>query len=173
MHHSFEFVFMLAALVASPLSAAAQAGEGGVSAEPDPEQPGQSSTSATSQLERWHPEAFVDPSMGAASLAAHPKTQGIRPARIGFFTTMGLTAGGAALLAGGIVHLNRSSDPDFGPELRMPGAGLAFMSVGVVGMVLSGIVWARRGRRHDHGQASRSRQPRKAQRDLTRSAITF
>jgi len=50
------------ALLASPLSASAQTGEEGTSAEPSPKEPVQSTQPTQLRLERWHPETFDDPS---------------------------------------------------------------------------------------------------------------
>jgi hypothetical protein len=61
MKYVVGFVFV-AVLVASPLRVSAQAGEEGASAEPNAEQPPQPTEPTRSRLERWHPEAFDDPS---------------------------------------------------------------------------------------------------------------
>lgn len=61
MLHLFGFLCVLA-LVASPLSVGAQAGEEGTSAKPNAEEPVESTEPTGSRLERWHPEAFDDPS---------------------------------------------------------------------------------------------------------------
>jgi len=50
------------ALMASPLSVGAQAGEDGTSAKPNAEEPVQSTEPTGSRLERSHPEALPDPS---------------------------------------------------------------------------------------------------------------
>ena len=68
MRYLVGFVFVLA-LVASPLGVSAQAGEEGTSAEPSGEQPAQPTQPTPSRLERWHPEAFVDPSQPASEPA--------------------------------------------------------------------------------------------------------
>ena len=62
MRYLVGFVCVLAGLVASPLSVGAQAGEQRTSAEPNAEEPVQSTEPTGSRLERWHPEAFDDPS---------------------------------------------------------------------------------------------------------------
>jgi len=62
MRYLVGFMCVLAGLVASPLSVGAQAGEERTSAEPNAEEPVQSTEPTRSRLERWHPEAFVDPS---------------------------------------------------------------------------------------------------------------
>lgn len=49
-------------LAAFPLSASAQAEEVSASPAPNAEKPVQSKEPTRSRLERWHPEAFVDPS---------------------------------------------------------------------------------------------------------------
>ncbi len=61
MRYLFGFLCVLA-LVASPLSVGAQAGQEGTSAEPNAEEPVQSTEPTEARLERWHPEAFDDPS---------------------------------------------------------------------------------------------------------------
>ena len=53
MLYRFGFIWALAGLVASPLSASAQAGE----------------EEGSSRLERWHPEAFADPAAPATERA--------------------------------------------------------------------------------------------------------
>jgi hypothetical protein len=55
----FVCLMMLAVL---PLSVSAQGGEEAASAEPSAEQPEQSTGPTRTRLERWHPEAFSDPS---------------------------------------------------------------------------------------------------------------
>ena len=50
------------AMLVLPLSASAEAAEEGASAEPNAEQPAQPTEPTRSRLERWHPEAFDDPS---------------------------------------------------------------------------------------------------------------
>ena len=54
MRYLFGFIWVLAGLVASPPGASAQAGE----------------EEGNSRLERWHPEAFVDPAAPATERAA-------------------------------------------------------------------------------------------------------
>jgi len=54
MPYPFGFIWVLGGLVASPLSASAQAGE----------------ENSSSRLERWHPEAFVDPAAPTTERAA-------------------------------------------------------------------------------------------------------
>jgi hypothetical protein len=49
-------------VVALSQSVSAQAGEEGTSAKPNTEEPVQSTEPTRSRLERWHPEAFDDPS---------------------------------------------------------------------------------------------------------------
>jgi hypothetical protein len=58
----FVLAMVVAELVALPLSVSAQAGEEGTSAKPSAEEPVQSTEPTRSRLERWHPEAFDDPS---------------------------------------------------------------------------------------------------------------
>ncbi|MBW1757918.1 MAG: hypothetical protein JRJ80_17360 [Deltaproteobacteria bacterium] len=65
MRYLVGFVCVMA-LVALPQSGSAQAGEEGTSAEPSGEQPAQPTPSP---IERWHPEAFVDPSKPASEPA--------------------------------------------------------------------------------------------------------
>ena len=50
------------AMLMFPHSASAEATEEGASAEPNAEQPGESTEPIRSRLERWHQEAFEDPS---------------------------------------------------------------------------------------------------------------
>ena len=59
----------ICALGLVPLSAGAQAGKEGTSAEPSAEEPVQSTQPTRSRLERWHPEAFVDPTKPASDPA--------------------------------------------------------------------------------------------------------
>jgi hypothetical protein len=61
MRYLFGFLCVCALVWTSPESASAQAGEEGTSAEPSAEEPVQSPQPTRSRLERWHPEAFVDP----------------------------------------------------------------------------------------------------------------
>ncbi|MBW1760079.1 MAG: hypothetical protein JRE45_01370 [Deltaproteobacteria bacterium] len=63
MRYFVGFACVVVVLVASPLSASAQAGEEGTAAEPSAEQSVQSTQPTRSRLERWHPEAFVDPAL--------------------------------------------------------------------------------------------------------------
>ena len=55
-------LMLIFAMLVLPLSASAEAAEEGASAEPNAEQPGQLTEPTRSRLERWHPEAFYDPS---------------------------------------------------------------------------------------------------------------
>ncbi len=65
MLYLFRSMCVLAWLTASPLSVGAQAEAEGKSAEPNAEKPVQSAEPTRSRLERWHPEAFVDPTKSA------------------------------------------------------------------------------------------------------------
>lgn len=69
MRYFFGFLCVCALVVALPRSASAQTGEEGASAEPSPKEPVQSTQPTQSRLERWHPEAFVDPSKPASEPA--------------------------------------------------------------------------------------------------------
>jgi hypothetical protein len=69
MRYLFGFVCVLAGLVALPLSASAQAEKEGGSAEPSAEKPAQSTQPTRSRVERWHPEAYVDPTKPASEPA--------------------------------------------------------------------------------------------------------
>ena len=69
MRYLFGFICVCALAGALPLSASAQAGEEGASVEPSAEEPAQSSQWTQSRLERWHPEAFVDPTKPASEPA--------------------------------------------------------------------------------------------------------
>ena len=60
---------VLVGLVALPLNVSAQADDEGKAAEPSGEQPAQPTQPTPSRLERWHPEAFVDPSKPASEPA--------------------------------------------------------------------------------------------------------
>ena len=66
MRYLFGFLSVCALVGTSPLSAGAQGDEEGTTAEPSGEQPAQPTPS---WLERWHPEAFVDPSKPASEPA--------------------------------------------------------------------------------------------------------
>ncbi len=55
-------LMLIFAMLVLPLSASAEAAEEGASAETNSGQPGQPTEPPRSRLERWHPEAFDDPS---------------------------------------------------------------------------------------------------------------
>jgi hypothetical protein len=142
-------VMVLAGLVALPLSASAQAGE---------EEGG-------SRLERWHPEAFVDPAskptpsepppdepalqlklddagVGVVPPPPHPSggVPQLAGPRTGLIVSSVIVGVGAALWVGGAVHDAQNPPPD-AFALEIPNglivAGLTLTMVGSIGMVVS------------------------------------
>jgi hypothetical protein len=121
---------LVLALVAAPLSASAQEVEEGAALEPSAEEPAPSSEPAPEEpirgVQRWHPEAFVDPSkpaaepalqleLDAAGVEVTPKTAPLttaeqnrlrkRRVRIGVGVALGLVLVGAAI-GGGVAAAN-------------------------------------------------------------------
>jgi hypothetical protein len=149
MRYVVAFVLALA-LVASPLGAGAQAvEEGGL------------------RLERWHPEAFVDPAEPVASpqpqdpalrlevdstgLEIAPAAQTLedlerraKRARAGLIASAISVGVGGALFAGSVLYVAKSDndsasfDLNLGPNIAMGTFGAIFSFGGVIGLGLSG-----------------------------------
>lgn len=173
-------VCVLTGLLASPTSASAQAGdEGG------------------SRLERWHPEAFVDPTEPALQLELSPAGIDVEPisprtvdgytrdevelrvrrAKIGVGLSAVALAVGSSMVGGGMVS---SICISFGEPCPPPRSWIAPVSAGsvlVVGglvtIIVSSVALRRRKRDRDSlSQVSRGA-PHRARWDLARSRLVF
>lgn len=69
MRYVLGFLCVCALVGSLPLGVGAQDAEEGTSAEPSAEEPVQSPQPTRSRVERWHPEAFVDPTKPASEPA--------------------------------------------------------------------------------------------------------
>ena len=202
MRYLVGFVCVMA-LVALPQSASAQAGEEGTSAEPSGEQPAQPTQPTPSRLERWHPEAFVDPSQPASEPAlklevdstalevtpSPPRTPDgytleemdvrVRRAKIGVGVSgLGLVAGavmGLAVLGASMCPFTIPHDTTCPPSWVDPVgiAGLVLGVGGLVGIVASGILLRKRKRDRDSLRYAHIGTPRRAQWDVARSRLVF
>ena len=126
----FVLAMVFAVLVAFPLSVSAQDAEEGMTPEPSLQEPAPPSEPAPKEpvrgVERWHPEAFVDPSkpaaepalqleLDAAGVEVTPRTAPLtiaeqnrlrkRRVRIGVGVFVGLVLVGAAI-GGGVAAAN-------------------------------------------------------------------
>lgn len=182
MRYSIGRISLIAGLLALPLGASAQAeAEQGVS-----------------RLERWHPEAFVDPENRVLRLDLHsadvevapsgPRTvdgytledmnSRVRRARIGIGISSVAFAGGAAMAGGGGVTGicftvgGGTCRPD-----RVTGAliglGSALMAVGLAGAIASGVVLARHKRERERLTESGDRRSARVQWDPGQSRFVF
>ena len=125
MRYLFGFL-CVCALAALPQSAIAQAGEEGASAEPNAEQPVQSTEPTRSGLERWHPEAFVDPAKAASSSQA-PSEEPVLKLEVDS-AGLGVTPSAPRTVDGDTLEEARSS-------VRGPRAGVIISSIVLAGGV--------------------------------------
>jgi hypothetical protein len=138
---------LVLALVGLPLSASAQAPEEG-----------------SSLLERWQPEAFVDPAKPAPSSQAPSEEPAlklevqstglevtptettvedverrVRKARTGLIvSSLGLGVGGALIIAGSVLYVGNADEINFGPNIAMGTFGTIFSVGGIIGLGISG-----------------------------------
>lgn len=182
MRYSIGQISLLAGLLALPLGASAQA---------EAEQ-------GASRLERWHPEAFVDPEKPVLQLDLHstdlevapsgPRTVGgytledmdfrARRARIGIGISSVAFAAGAAMAGGGAVtgicftFGGGTCRPD-----RVTGAliglGSAVMAGGLAGAIASGVILARRKRESERLTEAGHGRPARVQWDPAQSRFVF
>jgi hypothetical protein len=174
-------------LVAAPLGVSAQVGDAKAAAE------SADTPKAARGLQRWHPDAYVDPATGATlsdagesnfeieyatpSKADAPltaKEQEVRRAKIGLCVSIvPVVVGGvmAAVAVGPIVDFDSSggSSSDSGGDAALY-AGAAIAGVGAVSMIVMGSVLGVR-----KGELRRSKEvaDRKVRWDLTRSRLVF
>ncbi len=175
-------VCVLTGLLASPTSASAQAGdEGG------------------SRLERWHPEAFVDPTAPALQLELPPAGFDVEPisprtvdgytrdevelrvrrAKIGVGLSAVALAAGSSMVGGGMVSSICFSFGDADP-CPPPASWVAPVSVGsvlVVGglvtIIVSSVALRRRKRDRDSLSQANGGAPHRARWDLAQSRLVF
>jgi hypothetical protein len=183
MRYLVGFVCVLA-LLASPL---------GVSAQTEKE--------VGSRLERWHPEAFVDPtkpapepslqleldSAGVDVTPSPPRTpdgytleeMDVRVRRAGIGVGVSVTAMVVGLAVSGGAAAS-SVCISFDPTMPCPppptaaiGIGMAMMVGGLGGTIASGILLRRRKRERDRLKEAHYGTPRRVQWDLTQSRLVF
>ena len=182
MRYSIGRISLLAGLLALPLGASAQA---------DAEQ-------GASRLERWHPEAFVDPEKPVLQLDLHatdvevalsePRTVDgytledmnarVERTRIGVaVSTVVFVAGAAMAGAGGVTGICFTFGGGTCPPDRVTGAliglGSALAAVGLAGAIASGVMLARRKRERTRLTEAGDRKPARVQWDPAQSRFVF
>jgi len=182
MRYSFGLLCVCALVGTLPQSASAQGGAEDATAEPNLVEAEPSSEPAAeeggSRLERWHPEAFVDPASKPPSSIEYksPSTsqgysgEGMRPAAIGLIVMAGITVGGAVMIGVGSSRLESSEDYS---GLGLAAGGAIVMLVGVVGMIATGIVMGKSTLQPSSSQKSRNQRERRAQWDLQTARLVF
>ena len=179
MPYLFGFIWVLAGLVASPLSASAQAGE---------EEGG-------SRLERWHPEAFVDPAEPALRLELTPAGVDIAPntprtvdgytldevelrvrrAKIGVGVSTAAVGVGLAMVGGAAVNsIWCSGEPCPPPRLVAALSVGAVLAVGgLVTMIVSSVALHRRKSERERLREANHERPGRARWDPAQSRLVF
>ena len=167
---------VLAALVALPLSASAQAEEEAATSEPNLQEPAPSSEPADEEGDLsgdwWHPEAFAAPAYEppSASKGQEHGRHRMHPAGIVCLTMTGVTVVGAVLVG---VGMTRPSTGDLNRDIAPVAAGTVLMMVGGVGMIISGVMWGKRTRQGRRLEEARYERPRRVQWDLAQSRLVF
>jgi hypothetical protein len=182
MRYLLGFMCVCAVAATLPLGVGAQDAEEAATAEPGVQEPAPSSEPAVeeggSRLERWHPEAFVDSEHEPSGSIEYKSPnaskgysgEGIPPAGIGFFIMTGVTVVGAVVLGVGASPSQSSEDYS---SIGVMGGGAIVMLVGVVGMIVTGVMWGKSTLEPGSSQKSRYQRERRAQWDLTQSRVVF
>jgi hypothetical protein len=177
MRYLVGFVFVLA-LVASPLSVSAQAGEEGTEPtveEPIPEQPAPPSEPAPEEPAL---QLKLDDA-GVGVVPSPPRTEDgytleemnvrVRRAGIGLGVSSAVLVTGGVLLGLGAAQANIAT----GEKLGLAGAGIGLTFVGLVTTITTGVMLRHRKRDRASLRAAHYEGPRRVQWDLARSRLVF
>jgi hypothetical protein len=172
MRHLFRLMFVLA-LAALPLSVSAQGDEEGTA--PSTEQPAPPSEPALEEsaiqlkLDDAGVEVAPAPPRTADGYTLEEMDLRIRRARIGFLSTTGVFVLGGVLVGIGVSKL----DFNTGEGGLLFGTGMVVAGGGLIGMVTTGGMLARRKRKRRGLQDADYRTPRRVQWDLQQSRLVF
>ena len=174
------------ALVASPLTVSAQAGEEGATAESNLEEPAPSSETAAEEpalqlkVDDAGVEAVPSPPQTADGYTLEEMELRVRRTKIGFGVSAVVYGVGVGMgIAAGIGYYSSCAiaweEPCYGPRWVAPvgWTGVVLTSGGVAGMIASGILMRRRKRDRDSLRYAHYGTPRRAQWDLARSRLVF
>jgi hypothetical protein len=172
MRYLVGFVFVLAALVASPLSAGAQTGQEGTDSEPNLQEPAPSSEPAPEepalqlQLDKSGVEVVPSPPRTPDGYTLEEMDVRVRRAKIGVGVSgLGLVAGavmGLAVLGASMCPFTIPGDTTCPPSWVNPvgNAGLVLGVGGLAGIIASGILLRKRKRDRDSLRGPHYRTPR-------------
>ena len=181
MRYMVEFVFVLA-LVASPMSVSAQTGEEGAQSEPRAEEPAPPSEPAPEEpaLQLKLDEAGVGvvspPPRPPDGYTLEEMELRVKRARIGLFSTVGVTGVGLVLFGVGLARMSSSQDlaTAISRENLAPWfSGMGLMISGAVGMIVTGTLLGIRKDELRSLQDADYGGPRRAQWDLAQSRLVF
>jgi len=174
----FGFVLALATL---PLSVSAQAGEEGTSPEPSAEEPAPSSEPASEepalqlQLDDAGVQVVPSPPRTFDGYTLEEMELRVRRAKIGLFSTAGVTGVGLVLFGVGVARSRSSQDLDaLSRENWAPWfSGMWLMISGAVGMIVTGtLLGIRKGELRSLQEADYGTR-RRVQWDLAQSRLVF
>jgi hypothetical protein len=172
MRHLFRLMLVLA-LAAFPLSVSAQGGEEGT--EPSAEEPAPSSAPATEEsalqlkLDDAGVEVVPSPARTADGYTLEEMDLRIRRARIGLLSTMGVSLLGGVLIGIGVSQL----DFDTGEGGVLLWTGFSVATGGLIGMMITGGMLARRKKKQRSLREADYGRPRRVEWDLARSRMVF
>jgi hypothetical protein len=173
----FVLVMVLAGLAALPLSASAQAGEDDpVSGEPSPSsEPAPEEPSLQLRLDDAGVEVVPSPPLTVDGYTLEEMEVRVRRAKIGLFSTAGVTGLGLVLFGVGVSRSRSSQDLDaLSRENWAPWfSGMWLMISGAVGMIVTGTLLGIRKGELRRLQAADYGRPRRVQWDLARSRLVF
>ena len=180
MRYLVGFVFVLAALVASPLSAGAQTGQEGTDSEPNLQEPAPSSEPAPEepalqlQLDKSGVEVVPSPPRTPDGYTLEEMEVRVRRARIALgVSVVPLVLGTGIAVVGALRAVDFTTPPsDTSGETTLY-AGSAIVGAGAVWMITSGIVLGVRKRKLRRLRAAHYGNPRRVQWDLARSRLVF
>ena len=180
MRYLVGFVFVLAALVASPLSAGAQTGQEGTDSEPNLQEPAPSSEPAPEepalqlQLDKSGVEVVPSPPRTPDGYTLEEMEVRVRRARIALgVSVVPLVLGTGIAVVGALRAVDFTTPPsDTSGETTLY-AGSAIVGAGAVWMITSGIVLGVRKRQLRELQRAHYGTQRRAQWDLARSRLVF
>jgi hypothetical protein len=182
MRYLVGFVVVVA-LVASPLSVSAQAGEEGTTVQPSAEEPAPSSEPASKepalqlQLDSAGVDVVPSPPRTADGFTLEEMELRVKRARTGLIVSAGVYVIGLAVAIPGAVgdcgyvYYGYATPPARCDPLLYTGSTLTFL--GVVGMITSGVMLRRRKRDRNWLRQAQRTTPRRAQWDLARSRLVF
>ena len=173
--------FMLP-LAASPLGVGAQAaGEDAAAPGVEGSEPTQSAEPTKSRLERWHSEAFVDPSDATQSkfeikyedrTEFDPYEKKVRNAKIGLGLSAGAVLVGVATFGAGFANTD-ILDPDASGGDGAIWTGVALIGAGGLSIIVTGALLGVRKRELRELQEAHYGTPRRVQWDFSRSRLVF